>query len=64
MKFDAKKHLKPHRIKKEKTKLTLEFVMEGNEASNWLEKEGTDLDVGVMAMQNAATIHCQVEKLA
>ena len=45
--FDEK-HVKAHRTKKENAKMTLfeEFVTEGNEAADWLAKEGVDLDGG------------------
>ena len=52
------KHVKAHRTQKKKTKMTLfeKFAMEGNEATDWVAKDGADLDGGAMATIGNATV--------
>ena len=56
IKFDVKQVM-AHRTNKEKVKMALfeKFVMEGNEAAEWLANAGADLDGGASATINVAT---------
>ena len=57
IKFDVKR-VKASKQERKKGKMTLfgKFVMEGNEAADWLAKAGADLDGGAFAKIKAATV--------
>ena len=44
------------RRKKQRCTLFEKFAMEGNEATDWVAKDGEDLDGGAMATMRAATV--------
>ena len=51
-------HVKADRTQKEKAKMTLfeKFAVEGNEATDWVAKDGEDLDGSAMVTIRAATV--------